>query len=205
MNSLPIIDAHAHFGAEGRLFAPVWTFRDLLGRMDQLGIGYAIAPGHCLSVAEGSAGHMQTLRDGFDESGGRIYYLGPFNPKRSDACLAAIDDARGWPGFAGIKIAPSRHGAGDDPAYEPIWGFAAEHGLPILTHSWSVSPYNPAQALATPERFEEYVRRFPEVRLVLAHAGGPRSGRYEAIRMANEYPNVYMDFSGDVFNFELIE
>ena len=53
-------------------------------------------------------------------------------------------------------------------AYERAWEFAAEHDLPILAHTWSVSDYNPAQRYSTPERLETYVRRFPRVRLLLA-------------------------------------
>ena len=93
----------------------------------------------------------------------------------------------------------------EDPAYEPAWRFAADHDLPIMTHSWSVSDYNPTQSYSTPERFEGYVRKFPQVRLVFGHAGGRGSGRLEAVRMANEYPNVFLDFAGDIFCNRLIE
>jgi predicted TIM-barrel fold metal-dependent hydrolase len=93
----------------------------------------------------------------------------------------------------------------DDPSYEPAWAFAAQYDLAILTHSWSVSPYNPVQYLSTPERFEDYVKEFPGVRLVLGHAGGRGNGREQAIRMIKEHPNVYLDFAGDIFCYKLIE
>lgn len=35
--------------------------------------------------------------------------------------------------------------------------------------------------------------------------GGRGTGRFEAIQLARDYPNVYLDFSGDIFCFELIE
>ena len=114
--------------------------------------------------------------------------------------------AKDWPGFVGLKIHPSFHGVpAEDPSYEPAWRFAGEHDLTILTHSWSVSDYNPVQRLSTPERFEKYVRRFPTVRLVLGHAGGRGTGRHAAVRMANEHPNVYLDIAGDIFDYRLIE
>ena len=117
-----------------------------------------------------------------------------------------MKEATTWPGFAGLKVHPSvHHTRPNDPAYEPAWRFAADHDLAILTHSWSVSDYNPSQSYSTPEQFEEYVRKFSQVRLVLGHAGGRGRGRHEAVRMANEYPNVFLDFAGDIFCNRLIE
>ncbi len=86
-----------------------------------------------------------------------------------------------------------------------MWRFAAEYDLPLLTHSWSVSSYNPVQQLSVPARFERYVQAFPQVRLVLGHAGGRGRERADAVRMAAAYPDVYLDISGDVFCYRLLE
>ena len=139
-------------------------------------------------------------------SNGRLFCLGIFDPRAADASLEALEQAARGPAFVGLKIHPSIHRVGaDDRAYEGAWQFAAEHDLPILTHSWSVSETNPVQRYSTPERFEAFVRRFPQVRLVLAMSGGRGSGRHEAIRMVNEHPNVFLDFAGDIFCYRLIE
>jgi len=149
---------------------------------------------------------MSALRRAYEESQGRLCYLGVFDPRSAPECLGALAAAVARPGFVGLKLHPSWHRTlADDPGYERAWAFAAEHDLPILAHSWSVSDYNPAQRYSTPERFESYVRRFPQVRLVLGHAGGRGLGRKEAVRMANEYPNVFLDFAGDVYCYRLLE
>lgn len=200
-----IIDAHLHVGRPGMFFIPQTEPDDLLILMDRVGISHAICMDH-RSIWEGCGSGLEAHHELFERSEGRIHYLGVFHPRDALACLAALECARGWPGFAGIKLHPSIHKTpADDPAYEPAWAFAAQHDLTILTHSWSVSPYNPVQYLSTPERFEKYVRRFPQVRFVLGHAGGRGTGRHEAIRMANEYANVFLDFAGDVFCYGLIE
>lgn len=205
MNEAFIVDAHLHVDPPAQFFSPEAGLEELLAHMDRLRVAYAVCSDG-RSVYEGCGHGLARHRELFERSGGRVHYLGVFDPHSSDACLTALREAREWPGFAGLKIHPSVHRVpAEDPAYEPAWGFAADHDLPILAHSWSVSDYNPVQQLSTPARFERYVRRFPGVRFVLGHAGGRGSGRHEAVRMANEYPEVYLDFAGDIFCHRLIE
>jgi len=200
-----IIDAHCHVDAIGCFFAPESGPESLLAVMDRLGVAAAVCCDH-QTVYEGCGAGLDAHRELFQRSGGRVHYLGVFHPQRSAECLAALAQARDWAGFVGLKIHPSIHGApAEDPAYEPAWRFAADNELPILAHTWSVSDYNPVQRLSMPERFERYVREFANVRLVLGHAGGRGAGRTEAVRMANAYGNVYLDFAGDIFDHRLIE
>jgi predicted TIM-barrel fold metal-dependent hydrolase len=149
---------------------------------------------------------LETLRREHGKSQGRIFYLGVYDPRGGKEALAELEEARRREGFAGIKIHPSFHRTpAEDPSYEAVWSFAADHGLTIMSHSWSSSDYNPVQVLSLPGRFEAWVRRFPSVRFVLAHAGGRGDGRADAVRMAGAYPNVYLDFAGDVFCSRLLE
>jgi hypothetical protein len=129
-----------------------------------------------------------------------------YNPRHAERSLRALAAALSLSGFRGIKIHPSFHGTpAEHPSYEAVWAFAQEHDLPIMSHSWSVSSYNPSQALSTPERFEVWLRKYPRVRFVLGHAGGRGTGRFEAVRMARDYPLVYIDLAGDIFCHELVE
>jgi len=40
---------------------------------------------------------------------------------------------------------------------------------------------------------------------VLSHAGGHGNGRADAVRMARELPNVYLDLAGEMFCFQLLD
>ena len=205
MSSAFVVDAHTHYGYVGAFFAPEFTATHLLAAMDKGGISHAICM-DTLTVLEGAGAGLEPLRDLFETSGRRVYYLGTFDPRRASACLDALKQAKDWPGLVGLKLHPSMHGVpADDPVYGQAWRFAAEHGLAIMSHSWSASSYNPVQILSTPERFEVHLREFPQVHFVLGHAGGRGSGRCQAVRMANEYPNVYLDFAGDIFDYRLLE
>jgi len=201
-----IIDAHAHTGAMNLFFSPESSARQLLARMDRQGIRCCVNAGGWTYLLMGGREGLEELRREHLESQGRIFYLGVYDPRRGREALAELKQARLWPGFAGIKIHPSFHRTpAEDPAYEPVWSFAAEHDLTVMSHSWSVSDYNPVQVLSLPRRFEGWVRRYPGVRFVLAHAGGRGNGRADAVRMARELPNVYLDLAGDVFCFRLLE
>lgn len=195
-----IVDAHVHIGAYRTFYMPDIDRASLLASMDRCAIQYSVCSDHA-SLELGAWAGIEGLRRLHEESRGRIVYLGVFDPRSASRSLEVLERAAGWPGFAGLKIHPVLHQtAGDHPSYRPAWEFAAAHDVPILTHSWSVSDYNPAQALATPERFEGWVRQFPAVRLVLGHAGGRGTGRAEAVRMARTHPGVFLDFAGDIYD-----
>lgn len=201
-----IIDAHTHTGYPNVFFSPEVDSSHLLARMDTLNILYAVNLCSMKTLTEKQLPELEQARKEFEESDRRIFYCGFFNPNREEEDLEALGTAAEWPGFAGIKIHPSFNALpADDKRYKEVWSFAAEHDLPIVAHTWSVSSYNPAQKLSTPDRFEGWVREYPSVRFVIGHSGGRTGGRLDAVRMAREYDNVYMDFGGDVYDYRYFE
>jgi hypothetical protein len=201
-----IVDAHLHTGEHGPFFAPESGGRRLRSLMDRLAIERAILAGSWAALTRGGEAALADMRREHEESGGRIRYLGVFDPREAMESLRLLEKAKGWPGFQGIKLHPSFHRTpAEDPSYERAWSFAADNGLTILAHSWSPSEYNPVQALSLPSRYEGHVRRHPEVRFVMAHCGGRGSGRAEALRMAGTHPRVFLDLAGDIFCFHLLE
>jgi len=205
MSCAAIIDAHMHVGQPGVFFAPETTLDHILYRMDQLNISSAICTDN-QSLTNVSMESMAELRSNFERSGSRIHYLAVYDPRRANECIEMIRECQDWAGLAGIKIHPSFHGvSAEDESYDGIWQFASKNSLPILSHTWSSSDYNPIQRLSTPERFERYLKTYGDVKFVLGHAGGRGAGRHDAVRIVNEYPNAYLDFAGDVFCHSLIE
>ncbi len=201
-----IVDAHAHTGAMSLFFSPESQAPELLARMDGLDIQCCVNAGDWTYLLQGGREGLETLRREHEASRGRILYLGVFDPRRGREALRELEEACRRPGLAGIKIHPTFHRTpAEAPGYDALWRFAEEHDLTVLAHSWSSSEHNPAQALSLPGRFEAWVRRHPAVRLVLAHAGGRGDGRADAVRLAREHPNVYLDLAGDIFCYRLVE
>lgn len=203
MNTIRVVDAHMHLGAPWQVFSHGWELPDILRLMDRLGIDRSYSTHHFWLDGRMEEGRSASLR-AYDESEGRIAFLGVFDPCRDKQSLATLEACLDHPGFVGIKIHPSFHGtSADDPSYETIWEFAQAHQKPILSHTWSLT-HNPTQRLSLPHLFEKYISRSPCVKFVMGHAGGPGDGRTQAIRLARDYPNVYLDISGDVFFFDQI-
>jgi predicted TIM-barrel fold metal-dependent hydrolase len=195
-----IIDAHVHTGYPNIFCCPEVGARELLRRMDQFCIRYSINLGSARNLLGSSIEEMEKARKEYKESEGRLYYCGFYDPRRSKEDIDVLAKVVGWEGFRGIKIHPSfNRTSADDPRYQPVWEFARDHDLPIVAHSWSASSYNPVQVLSTPDKFEPFAEKYPTVRFVLAHSGGRGEGRREAVRLAKQHANVFMDFGGDIY------
>ena len=203
------IDIHTHIGETPEFHFFDISLAALLKKMDSLNIAYAInAHMDNLLLLEGND-YQATFRRCvgiYEESGKRIMNYFAFNPHRAKECIKIIKKYAGHSAFRGIKIHPSMHRTyASDPVYEQVYICASENKLPILTHSWSLSPYNDAQKYSIPKLFTKYAEMYCDVVLVLGHSGGRAEGIREAAKMAKRYPNVYLDTSGDVYPLGFIE
>lgn len=78
--------------------------------------------------------------------------------------------------------------APDDPLLEPVWELLAASGTPVVIHAGS----GPVRGRHTgPDPVRRVLRRYPDLVLVVAHAGLPD---YDAFAdLAQEYRNVHLD------------
>lgn len=97
-------------------------------------------------------------------------------------------------GLRGIKVMPMY--AGFDPSSplcDPLWEYAQKNGLPVLAHTGTTFVHQADLNFARPGLFDSVARRFPELRLILAHLGHPYEG--ECLATIRKNPNVYADIS----------
>ena len=115
-------------------------------------------------------------------SGGRLQAFCRLDPHRepvaeAERCLAA--------GARGFKLHPRAEGFSlDHPDVAQVFALAHEHRLPVLIHAGRGIPALGRHALALAERF-------PEARVILAHAG--ISDLAWLWRPARERPNLFFD------------
>lgn len=195
-----IIDSHIHVGPMARQYVRDYSLSALLKRMDSLEITQAISTNTFALDEEdleyGAAFGSRLYR----ESGGRILSYHYYHPGKQALSLHVMERYLDDPAYVGIKIHPSwTYTPADDESYRPVWEFAAHHQLPILSHTWDLSPTNPKQAFAFPSRFEPFVREYPDVQLILAHCGGRLNGIRAAVELGKAYPNVLFDIAGDIW------
>lgn len=97
-------------------------------------------------------------------------------------------------GLSGIKVLPMYAGFDpSDPACDPLWDYASRHGLPVLLHTGTTFISQAPIEYARPYLADSVARRFPELRMILAHLGHPYEG--ECIAVIRKHPNVYADVS----------
>ena len=158
-----IIDAHMHIGVNGVFFAPKYDAKDYVSLMDENNISYSVCS-DIPSLMEDCSLSLETAENFFEQSNKRMYSLCVFNPNYPEESLAVMEELRKKPYMVGIKIHPSLHGIdAESEESEPLWRFAADNDLTIMSHTWSVSSYNPVQKLSTPLKFEKFIKQFPSL------------------------------------------
>ena len=167
---------------------------------------------------------LAQLSDAADPPGSVLPFatVDPRVPESVAECLRAINEL----GFKGLKIYPRLGFAPDHKdLMEKIYPRVVELGLPVMTHCsrggvqgrW-VDDYK-GDGFTRPMAYLPVLRKFPQMRLCLAHFGGQddwadyaaardtRGGEnwMEQIRDmigSGEYPNLWTDISYTMFHFE---
>jgi predicted TIM-barrel fold metal-dependent hydrolase len=92
-------------------------------------------------------------------------------------------------GFRALKLQPQYHGLNPlSPRSDFFFQAALENGLAVVVHTGAGAPF------ALPSLYIAPARRFPDLRIILGHAGG---GIYhaETIVAAGVCPNIYIELS----------
>lgn len=97
-------------------------------------------------------------------------------------------------GLRGIKLLPMYAGfRPDDERLDPLWRYAARHGVPVLLHTGTTFVSQAPLECTLPRHLDAVAIRHPDVKLVLAHLGHPYEG--ECVAVIRKHPNVYADVS----------
>jgi predicted TIM-barrel fold metal-dependent hydrolase len=97
--------------------------------------------------------------------------------------------------LTGLKLYPMYdHYSPDDEARAfPIFAKAVELGIPVIVHQSSTPARYAPLELGRPYLLDAVGRRFPDLKLVVAHAGVPWLD--ECIALVERHPNFHMDLS----------
>jgi hypothetical protein len=112
------------------------------------------------------------------------------NPNYPEADIVAELERCISAGMVGIKIHPETHQrSADDAGYTPVWEYANAHSLPLLSHTGTGGQ-------CAVKTFEKLAETYPNVKILLGHAGFGSEGADQSIEAANKFPNIYMDITG---------
>jgi predicted TIM-barrel fold metal-dependent hydrolase len=97
-------------------------------------------------------------------------------------------------GLKGIKLMPMYAGFyPQDERLDPLWRYAQQYGLPVLLHTGTTFISQGPIEMTLPRHIDVVARRFPEVRIIMAHLGHPYEG--ECVAVIRKHPHVYADVS----------
>ena len=119
---------------------------------------------------------------------GRVYgfcYINPLNPGWEDELVTCAEN-----GFTGLKLWIAA--TCSDPVVFPVIESAIDKKMPVLVHSFLKTNGN-LQNESTPYDVASLALKYPEARILMAHAGGNQKEGIEALR---PMPNVSVDTSG---------
>ncbi|MEZ4658785.1 MAG: amidohydrolase family protein [Caldilineaceae bacterium] len=97
-------------------------------------------------------------------------------------------------GLRGIKLMPMYAGFFPQEArLNFLWDYAQRHGLPVLLHTGTTFISQGWLETTLPRHIDVVARRFPEVRIIMAHLAHPYEG--ECVAVIRKHPHVYADVS----------
>ena len=184
---MKIIDAHMHLG-EDLMFLTDDSEADLLKVMKENSLSAQIVQPGMLSRDQHKA--HERIKSFVTDNPGRAYGITCFNPymeeqKYIESVRWAIEDL----GFIAIKLQPYAFCmAPTHPGADKIYRTAMQLKVPVMIHTGTGTP------VALPTLILPVARKYPDLTIVMAHAGGGSFGS-EALIVAKECPNVYLETS----------
>lgn len=198
LKDFTIIDTHLHLGYLSGLNLPLEPDSAIMAQYKKYGVSKAIFSHH-YAISSVDFGLECTLSALEKYKGSFFAYL-VYNPNFERRSLEIIKEYISSESVAGVKIHPSWHACYPyDERYNKFWDFADSEGLVVLTHSWNPNVSNKSQRFSDPCFFEKIAKAHPNVKIILAHAGGRGDYLYKVIDLIINNDNLYVDFAGDIF------
>lgn len=191
-----IIDCHAHMGPHAQIDCSrgKGSAEDMIQWMDQCGVSMVICCPIQSCWHSAPAGNDEIARV-VDEHPDRFVGYTGVNPRYGEAEVVGELEKHLLQGnHKGIKIHPANNDyRADGPDYRPMWEFANEHELPVLSHTWA------GESQDEPAMFVPIAKEFPRVKVILGHSREP------ALEAAKQADNIYLDLCLSVMPDGLIE
>jgi len=183
-----IIDTHVHVGRD-RVFDEEQTEEEILSVMNANGVDVAIVQPMVDTPTIDVTQQIHNRIAGMSKQNPkRVFGMISLNPHLKEKefeeevtrCVQEL-------GFVGIKLTPIAHAC--SPLSKDgmrVFEKANERGIPVMVHTGSGIPF------ALPSLVMPIAKRFPQLKIVLAHAGANISAE-EALIIAQECGNIFLE------------
>lgn len=194
-----IIDAHTHIG---KWEAGEWTLDSLLESMVNAGIDYAIV---IANAREGRGAEGLTIDAAvrLTEMSPKIFALGSAHFGKFDEQLPKLEAYLRESKIHGIKFYPGyEHFPPGDSELQPAYELCLKYDVPAVFHGGVLlGGLHGLLKYSHPLLIDELAEQFPDLKIVIAHAGNPWIADCAAVMEKNK--NVYADCSGYFSDFTI--
>ncbi|MBM4436350.1 MAG: amidohydrolase family protein [Actinobacteria bacterium] len=180
-----VIDVHSHPGVGYNHYWKGGDVDDMVRTMDRTGVDYACLSAY-VAIGPDFVGGNDLVAAAVRRHPTRVIGFAVPNPHYLTIALADIRRRVEDQGFRGLKIHSTNHGYPIlGPHYRPIYEFADDHKLPILSHTW--------ESAGTVAKL---ARTYPNVTFIWAHAIWQHVRNPDLAVTVRDLPNVVIEMAG---------
>lgn len=181
----PVVDMHAHPDRFKDIYFPDPEPDGILRAMDRCHVTAIVAAPHAalMDPVIGNAFTVSLIQ----RYPGRILGYWCYNPRYPEALEDAKAAPLTIPGIVGYKVHPTWSELPlTDKGYQPLFAWANEHRLIVLSHTWNTPGMDAAAC-------RQLAEQYPEMRLLLGHCCWDDFGG--AIELARTFTNVCLELT----------
>ncbi|MAG34896.1 MAG: hypothetical protein CL878_01380 [Dehalococcoidia bacterium] len=182
-----IIDIHCHPGVGRNFYWHGGDVDDMVRTMDTTGVDYACFSSYA-AIGPDFIGGNDLVAEAIQRHPTRVLGCVVPNPRYPELVVPELQRRVEDQGFRGIKIHPTSHSYRVlGPNYLPVYEFADDHRLPILSHTYE-----------TPATVAKLAETYPNATFVWAHGIWRHLQQPDLATVARDHPNVLVDMAGSV-------
>ncbi len=194
-----VLDCHGHIGPSFVHHIPGHDVSSMIKTMDRLGIDILCLSGMASIGADHHIGN-DLVGEATEIFPDRVMGYACANPHDPGEVMDELHRCFDVLKCKAVKIHPMFHALpANGPEYRPVWQFTAEKGCPLLTHTLGGDP------TCTPTLFDGLARDYPQVPILLGHAGNNLAGVAEAVEVCRNRENVFLDLNYATIYYGLVE
>lgn len=186
---LAIIDIHAHLGEYFEFPITGFDAQDVVNTARELGIA-KMCVSHIYGLVYNAAGGNSMTLAAAAEFPEQLLACGVLDPRLTEQELAQeferLDAAVAMWG----ELHPCLHRYPiDGPGFRVILELIRNNPKPVLFHTDQSDPYS------QPGRLQQFIADFPEIPFLIGHSGNVIGGFEEAMQLAVQYENAFLDIT----------
>lgn len=196
---IPILDCHGHVGTHADFPACKPSPDQMIEVMDALNIE-RLAITSTLACFNDCPRGNEEMAETIRKYPNRFLGYITVNPNPPGEAIEQLEKYAWLHSPPLIKLHPDAHKYPvHGPNYLPIWDYANQTHAFLLVHTWDSDPN------CGPLLLGKIAKEFPHARILMGHSGVSWRGYHQAIEVAKETSNTYLDISGSQCHRTAIE